>query len=197
MVVDLKRWFDLVFSSIAIGLLLLPASLVATLLIVTGQPALVRRHRVGRNGRMLKLLEFPTAVADDGVMETVAGCEDEQPTRVGVYLRRYGIERWPWLLSVLKGDLSIVGPRAELPRYVGCYPSEVRKKVLSVKPGLIDLSSLEIREEQRLLQGLEGEALEEAYVEQVLPIRLAHAERYIETRSLRTDLTILLKTLFR
>ncbi|MCE2868167.1 MAG: sugar transferase [Oxalobacteraceae bacterium] len=182
MVVDLKRWFDLVFSSIAIGLLLLPASLVATLLIVTGQPVLVRRHRVGRNGRMLKLLEFPTAVADDGVMETVAGCEDEQPTRVGVYLRRYGIERWPWLLSV---------------RYVGCYPSEVRKKVLSVKPGLIDLSSLEIREEQRLLQGLEGEALEEAYVEQVLPIRLAHAERYIETRSLRTDLTILLRTLFR
>jgi hypothetical protein len=66
-----------------------------------------------------------------------------------------------------------------------------------VKPGLIDLSSLEIREEQRLLQGLEGEALEEAYVEQVLPIRLAHAERYIETKSLRTDMTILLKTLFR
>ena len=80
---------------------------------------------------------------------------------------------------------------------MGCYPSEVRKKVLSVKPGLIDLSSLEIREEQRLLQGLEGEALEEAYVEQVLPIRLAHAERYIETKSLRTDMTILLKTLFR
>ena len=66
-----------------------------------------------------------------------------------------------------------------------------------MKPGLIDLSSLEIREEQRLLQGLEGEALEEAYVEQVLPIRLAHAERYIETKSLRTDMTILLKTLFR
>jgi lipopolysaccharide/colanic/teichoic acid biosynthesis glycosyltransferase len=197
MVVDLKRWFDLVFSSIAIGLFLLPASLVAALLIVNGQPVLVRRHRVGRNGRMLKLLEFPTSVADDGAMETLAGCEGEQPTRLGVYLRRFGIERWPWLLSVLKGDLSIVGPRAELPRYVGCYPSEVRKKVLSVKPGLIDLSSLEIREEQRLLQGLEGEALEEAYVEQVLPLRLAYAERYIETSSLRTDLTILLKTLFR
>ena len=76
-------------------------------------------------------------------------------------------------------------------------PSKPCKKVLSVKPGLVDLSSLEMREEQRLLQGLEGEALEEAYVEQVLPIRLAHAERYIETKSLRTDMTILLKTLFR
>jgi lipopolysaccharide/colanic/teichoic acid biosynthesis glycosyltransferase len=91
----------------------------------------------------------------------------------------------------------MVGPRAELPRYVGCYPSEVRKKVLSVKPGLVDLSSLEMLEEQRLLQGLEGEALEEAYVEQVLPIRLAHAQRYIDTKSLRTDLLILLKSLFR
>jgi lipopolysaccharide/colanic/teichoic acid biosynthesis glycosyltransferase len=97
----------------------------------------------------------------------------------------------------LKGDLSMVGPRAELPRYVGCYPSEVRKKVLSVKPGLVDLSSLEMPEEQRLLQGLEGDALEEAYVEQVLPIRLAHAQRYIDTKSLRTDLLILLKSLFR
>jgi lipopolysaccharide/colanic/teichoic acid biosynthesis glycosyltransferase len=116
---------------------------------------------------------------------------------VGTFLRRHGIERWPWLITVLKGDLSIVGPRAELPRYVGCYPSEVRKKVLSVKPGLIDLSSLEMREEQRLLQGLEGEALEEAYVDRVLPIRLAHAQRYIDTRSLRTDGLILLKSLFR
>jgi lipopolysaccharide/colanic/teichoic acid biosynthesis glycosyltransferase len=91
----------------------------------------------------------------------------------------------------------MVGPRAELPRYVGCYPSEVRKKVLSVKPGLVDLSSLEMHEEQRLLLGLEGEALEEAYVERVLPIRLAHAQRYIDTKSLRTDLLILLKSLFR
>jgi lipopolysaccharide/colanic/teichoic acid biosynthesis glycosyltransferase len=130
-------------------------------------------------------------------METIGGCEGEQPTRVGAFLRRHGIERWPWLITVLKGDLSMVGPRAELPRYVGCYPSEVRKKVLSVKPGLVDLSSLEMHEEQRLLQGLEGEALEEAYVEQVLPIRLAHAERYIDTKSLRTDLLILLKSLFR
>ena len=195
--IDLKRWFDSVFSSIAIGLLLLPALLVATLLLITGQPVLVRRHRVGRNGRMLKLLEFPTSVADDGAMETLAGCEGEEPTRFGEFLRRYGIDRWPWLLSVLKGDLSMVGPRAELPRYVGCYPTEVRKKVLSVKPGLVDLSSLDKREEQRLLQGLEGEALEEAYVEQVLPIRLAHAERYIDTKSAGTDLLILLKSLFR
>jgi lipopolysaccharide/colanic/teichoic acid biosynthesis glycosyltransferase len=160
-------------------------------------PVLVSAHRVGRNGRLLKLREFRAAVVEPGSMETISGCEGEQPTRVGAFLRRHGIERWPWLITVLKGDLSIVGPRAELPRYVGCYPSEVRKKVLSVKPGLIDFSSLDAREEQRLLQGLEGDALEEAYVDQVLPIRLAHAQRYIDANSVRTDVLILLKAVFR
>ena len=194
----MKRIFDSVVALVLL-ILLMPFTILVAMLIrlESSGPVWVSAHRVGRHGRLLKLREFRAAIFEPGSMETIGGCEDEQPTRVGVYLRRYGIERWPWLLSVLKGDLSIVGPRAELPRYVGCYPSEVRKKVLSVKPGLIDLSSLEIREEQRLLQGLEGEALEEAYVEQVLPIRLAHAERYIETKSLRTDMTILLKTLFR
>jgi lipopolysaccharide/colanic/teichoic acid biosynthesis glycosyltransferase len=193
-----KRIFDSVVALVLLILLTPFALLVAMLIrLESSGPVWVSAHRVGRHGRLLKLREFRAAIVEPGSMETIGGCEGEQPTRLGVYLRRFGIERWPWLLSVLKGDLSIVGPRAELPRYVGCYPSEVRKKVLSVKPGLIDLSSLEIREEQRLLQGLEGEALEEAYVEQVLPIRLAYAERYIETRSLRTDLTILLKTLFR
>jgi hypothetical protein len=66
-----------------------------------------------------------------------------------------------------------------------------------VKPGLIDLSSLDAREEQRLLEGLEGDALEEAYVDQVLPIRLAHAQRYIDANSVRTDVLILLKAVFR
>jgi lipopolysaccharide/colanic/teichoic acid biosynthesis glycosyltransferase len=195
--IDPKRYFDILISFLALSLLLTPAIIIMTLLVVSGQPVLVRRHRVGKHGRMLKLFEFPTSVADEGAMESIGGCEGERPTRLGGFLRQYGIDRWPWLLSVLKGDLSIVGPRAELPRYVGCYPTEVRKKVLSVKPGLVDWSSLEIRQEQSLLKGLEGEALEEAYVERVLPIKLAHAQRYIDTRSLKTDMLILFKSLFR
>jgi len=194
----LKRIFDSVVALVLLILLLPFAVLVAVLVrLESPGPVLVSAHRVGRHGRLLKLLEFRAAVVEPGSMETIAGCEGEQPTRVGTFLRRHGIERWPWLITVLKGDLSMVGPRAELPRYVGCYPSEVRKKVLAVKPGLIDLSSLEAREERRLLQGLEGEALEEAYVDRVLPIRLAHAQRYIEANSLRTDCLILLKSLFR
>lgn len=194
----MKRVFDVVAAFVLLIFLLPFALLVAVVIrLESPGPALVSAHRVGRHGRLLKLREFRAAVVEPGSMETIGGCEGEQPTRVGAFLRRHGIERWPWLITVLKGDLSIVGPRAELPRYVGCYPSEVRKQVLSVKPGLIDLSSLEAQEERRILQGLEGEALEEAYVDQVLPIRLAYAQRYVETNSLRADLLILLKSLFR
>jgi lipopolysaccharide/colanic/teichoic acid biosynthesis glycosyltransferase len=154
---------------------------------------MTRSHRVGRNGRMVKVWEFRTANAEPDAMETVAGCQGEEVTRIGAVLRRLGMGRWPLLLTVLRGDLSMVGPRAELPRYVGCYPTAMRKLVLSVKPGLVDLASIEFRHEQKLLAGLEGEALEEAYVEQVLPIRLEHAKRYIESQSLLTDVRILLR----
>ena len=194
----MKRIFDSVVALVLLIILLPFALLIAVVIrLESPGPVLVSAHRVGRHGRLLKLREFRAAVVEPGSMETIGGCEGEQPTRVGAFLRQHGIERWPWLITVLKGDLSIVGPRAELPRYVGCYPSEVRKQVLSVKPGLIDLSSLEAQEERRILQGLEGEALEEAYVDQVLPIRLAYAQRYVETNSLRADLLILLKSLFR
>lgn len=188
----MKRIVDIVLSVLLISLLL-PVGLVVAVFIVMESrgPVLVRMHRVGRHGRMIKVLEFRTAViADPEAMETIAGCEGEQLSRVGAVLRRHGIARWPLLWSVLKGDLAIVGPRVELPRYVGCYPGDVRKRVLSVKPGLIDLSTLEFRDEKRILHGLDGDALEEAYVDQVLPVRLDYAQRYVESRGFFTDLRI-------
>ncbi len=188
----MKRAVDLLIASVLV-LVLLPLWVLIALLIRLDSPGpvLVRSHRVGRNGRMVKVLEFRSAIAEPDAMETVGGCEGEQVTRIGALLRRSGLARWPLLLNVLKGDFSVVGPRAELPRYVGCYPGDVRKRVLAVKPGLVDLSTLSFRAERRLLAGLEGEALETAYVEQVLPVRLDYAQRYIEQRGLLTDLKIL------
>ena len=190
----MKRVVDVVVALV----LLLMASPLALLIAVlirldSPGPIITRSHRVGRNGRMVKVWEFRTANAEPDAMETVGGCQGEEVTRIGAVLRRLGMGRWPLLLTVLRGDLSMVGPRAELPRYVGCYPTAMRKLVLSVKPGLVDLASIEFRHEQKLLAGLEGEALEEAYVEQVLPIRLEHAKRYIESQSLLTDVRILLR----
>jgi len=191
----MKRVADLVLAMLA-GLVLLPPSLLVALwLKMDGGPVLVRPHRVGRSGRMVKSFEFRSAVSEPGAMETVGGCEGERVTPFGAFLRRTGIVRWPMLLSVFRGDFSVVGPRAEMPRYVGCYPTDVRKRVLAVKPGLIDLSTVEFRDERRLLQGLEGEALETAYVEKVLPQRLDYAQRYIDQRGFLMDAGILLRTL--
>ena len=190
----MKRVVDVVVA-LVLSLIALPLALLIAVLIRLDSPGpiMTRSHRVGRNGRMVKVWEFRTANAEPDAMETVGGCQGEEVTRIGAVLRRLGIGRWPLLLTVLRGDLSMVGPRAELPRYVGCYPTAMRKLVLSVKPGLVDLASIEFRHEQKMLASLEGEALEEAYVEQVLPMRLEYAKRYIENQSLLTDVRILLR----
>ncbi len=190
----MKRVVDVVVALLLL-LMALPLALLIAVLIRLDSPGpiMTRSHRVGRNGRMVKVWEFRTANAEPDAMETVGGCQGEEVTRIGAVLRRLGIGRWPLLLTVLRGDLSMVGPRAELPRYVGCYPTAMRKLVLSVKPGLVDLASIEFRHEQKMLASLEGEALEEAYVEQVLPMRLEYAKRYIESQSLLTDVRILLR----
>lgn len=190
----MKRVVDVVLALVLL-LMALPLALVIAALIRLDSPGpvMTRAHRVGRNGRMVKVWEFRTANAEPDAMETVAGCQGEEVTRIGALLRRRGVGRWPWLLTVLRGDFSMVGPRAETPRYVGCYPTAMRKLVLSVKPGLVDLASIEFRHEQKLLAGLEGEALEEAYVEKVMPLRLEYAKRYIETQNLLTDVHILLR----
>jgi lipopolysaccharide/colanic/teichoic acid biosynthesis glycosyltransferase len=189
----MKRVVDVVLALVLL-LLALPLALLIAVLIRLDSPGpiMTRSHRVGRNGRMVKVWEFRTANAEPDAMETVGGCQGEELTRIGAVLRKLGLGRWPLLLTVLRGDLSMVGPRAELPRYVGCYPTEMRKLILSVKPGLVDLASIEFRQEQQLLATLEGEALEEAYVDKVLPVRLEYAKRYIESQSLLTDLRILL-----
>ena len=188
----MKRAVDILIATLLSLLLLIPALLVALAIRLDSRgPILTRPHRVGRSGRMVKVWEFRTAIADPDAMETIGGCHGEQVTRIGSVLRKLGIARWPLLLSVLKGDFAIVGPRAEMPRYVGVYPPELRKLVLSVKPGLIDLSSCDLREERALLTGLEGDALEEAYVEKVLPRRLELGKRYVEGRGFWMDLRVL------
>ena len=194
----MKRSVDVVFSLLALLCLLPLALLIASLIWLESRgPVLARPHRVGRNGRMVKVFEFHTAKSDPDAMEMVGGCHGEQVTRIGGVLRRLGIAQWPLLINVLRGDLSLVGPRAELPRYVGCYPTADRKLILSVKPGLADLATIEFTDEKRMLAGLEGDELEQAYVEQVLPIRLDYAKRYLEQRGFWLDARILLLGLTR
>lgn len=194
----MKRSVDVVLSLLAM-LLLIPFALLVVILIwlESRGSVLARPHRVGRNGRMVKVFEFHTAKSDPDAMEMVGGCHGEQVTRIGGVLRRLGIAQWPLLINVVRGDFSLVGPRAELPRYVGCYPTEDRKLILSVKPGLVDLATIEFTDEKRMLAGLEGDELEQAYVEQVIPIRLDYAKRYLAQRGFWLDTRIVFLGLMR
>jgi len=194
----MKRLIDVSLSLLAL-VLLAPFALIILLLlrVESSAPVLRKSHRVGRNGRMVKVWEFRTAIADPDAMETVGGCQGEELTRAGRFLRRTGIAQWPLLINVLRGDFSLVGPRVELPRYVGCYPGDIRKQVLSVKPGLFDLATIQFAEETQLLANLTGDELEQAYVEKVLPRRLEYAQQYLALANLWVDLRILFLSLTR
>ena len=190
-----KRLVDVVLS--ALGLLLLaPLLLAIALWIKLDSPGqvLFRQERVGRRGRLFSIHKFRTMRPDApslGLQITIGA--DPRVTRAGQLLRRYKLDELPQLWDVLRGAMSLVGPRPEVPRYVALYPAELAELVLSVRPGITDLASIEYRDESPLL----GEAAdpEACYTEQVMPAKLALAARYVRTRSFSGDLVLLLRTL--
>lgn len=156
--------------------------------------ALFRQTRVGLHGREFRILKFRTMRIHDGRdhPQLTVG-QDARITPAGRFLRRWKLDELPQLLNVLRGEMSLVGPRPEVPRYVAHYPVQLRDTVLSVRPGITDLASIEFRNENELL----GQAVdpERAYLEQILPIKLGYYVQYVRTRSMMVDVRILLKTL--
>ena len=189
-----KRAFDLLLSGL--GLLLLSPLLIAIALwIKLDSPGAVmfRQERVGRRGRRFLIHKFRTMTADAperGPQITVGA--DARITRAGRFLRASKLDELPQLWDVLRGVMSLVGPRPEVPRYVAMYPADLREIVLSVRPGITDTASLEYRDEARLLA--EAADPERCYVEQVLPAKLALSARYVQTRSFVGDLALIWRT---
>ena len=158
-------------------------------------PALFRHERVGRDGRPFQLLKFRTMVADAparGGALTTPG--DPRITRLGAVLRRWKLDELPQLLNVLRGDMSLVGPRPEVPHYVAGY-SPRQRAVLRVRPGITDPASLAYVDEAAVLARFDD--CERAYVEVVLPAKLALSLDYLDRRTLRSDFGILVRTLVR
>ncbi|SRR6266581_1251327 len=180
----------------AIGLLILSPLLViiaCCIKLTTPGPALYRQIRIGQDGREFQILKFRSMVVDAskrGLRITVFG--DSRVTRAGRFLRRYKLDELPQLWNVLRGDMSLVGPRPELPIYVAAYTPEQRF-VLAARPGITDPASLAYRHEEELLAGHQNP--EEFYRSQVLPDKLARNVSYIQTISLKGDLRIILETL--
>lgn len=190
-----KRCFDVVLAGL--GLLVLSPlllALAAWIKLDSPGPVFFRQVRVGRGGRTFRIHKLRTM----GDAPAAAGPEitvgvDRRITRAGRVLRHYKLDELVQLIDVLKGDMSLVGPRPEVPRYVAMYPAHLRDRVLSVRPGITDPASLEYRDEASVLAAAADPEAE--YVNVVMPAKLALAARYVEQASLATDLRLIGRTL--
>ncbi len=188
-----KRLFDLIFAGMGLVYLFPLFILVALWIKLDSKgPVFFRQERVGRNGAPFRIHKFRTMTWNTaGPAITVAG--DRRVLPSGKWLRRFKIDELPQLIDVVLGHMSLVGPRPEVPEYVALYPERERRIILSVRPGITDLASIEFRHENDLLARAEDP--EKEYRETVLPKKIAYYVRYVETQTLLGDLQIILKTL--
>jgi len=190
-----KRFFDIVISMIGL-LLLSPLLLVVSIAVRLDSPGPViyRAVRTGLHGRPFVMYKFRTMVKNaDKIGGGSTGSKDPRVTRVGHYLRRYKLDELPQLLNVLKGDMSLVGPRPELPMYTSLYKGE-ELLILTVKPGITDYASLQFRE---LSEVLGDQDPDRVYEERVMPIKNALRVKYVKEHSLWVDAKILMSTVAR
>jgi lipopolysaccharide/colanic/teichoic acid biosynthesis glycosyltransferase len=161
-------------------------------------PVLFRQTRVGRDGRTFQILKFRSMYharhTRDGTAQITAAT-DPRITRLGALLRRTKLDELPQLINVLRGDMSLVGPRPEVPRYVAMYPPDARTEILSVRPGITDEAAIEFRDESEILG--RSEDPERTYIEEILPRKIRLYQDYVRHRSLLGDLGIVLRTLRR
>lgn len=190
-----KRAFDVLCAALGLLILLVPGLLVAAWIKRDSPgPVFFRQERVGRGGRLFRIHKFRTMRVDApslGPQITIGA--DPRITRSGRWLRASKVDELPQLLDVLRGEMSLVGPRPEVPRYVALYPAELREMVLSVRPGITDPASVSFRHESELLAAAADP--ERAYVEAVMPQKLKLSVEYIERASVLGDLRVILQTL--
>lgn len=185
-----KRIFDVLLASL--GLIILSPVLMLICLMIkldSRGPIIFKQIRVGLNMKDFHMLKFRTMfLTQDSKSLLTIGDHDVRITRVGYWLRRYKIDEFPQLLNVLKGQMSIVGPRPEVRKYVNLY-NEQQRYVLSVKPGITDWASVAFCNESELLKCAEDP--EAYYTETIIPAKIAQNMRYIAQNNLLTDFKII------
>jgi len=192
----LKRQFD--FLSSFFGLILLSPIFILVafwIKIDSRGPVFFRQERAGFQGTLFRIHKFRTMVLyaeKKGKQITVEG--DSRITTAGSFLRKYKLDELPQLIDVLAGDMSLVGPRPEVPKYIDYYSDDEKHNVLSVKPGITDNASIEFRDESELLANSKDP--EAAYINKVLPRKIALYRKYVRERSFFGDVAIIFKTIF-
>jgi len=191
----LKRSFDL-FSSFVSLIILSPLLIGIALLIKIhdGGPVFYRGVRVGRYGKPFKIYKFRTMVVNAEKLGGPSTADDDpRITKIGRYLRKFKLDELPQLINVLKGEMSIVGPRPEVQHYVDMFTEE-EKQILNVPPGITDWASLWDSDEGALLAGSDDP--EKVYMEQIRPTKLQLQLKYVKDTSFLTDIKIILLTLY-
>jgi lipopolysaccharide/colanic/teichoic acid biosynthesis glycosyltransferase len=190
-----KRALDVVGAVVGF-VLLLPAFVLIAIAIKLDSPGPVffRQERVGQGGRPFRILKFRSMVANAAqVGSALTVCADKRITRVGALLRRRKLDELPQLLNVLGGDMSLVGPRPEVPEFMKLYTPERRALIISMRPGMTDYAAILFRDEGSLLD--QGCDPVEVYRHQIMPMKFAHYERYSCEIGVMNDLRIILATI--
>ena len=192
----IKRCADVTLALAGIVLLLPLFALTALLIkLDSAGPVMFVHERIGRGFRPFRMYKFRTMRADaplDGSLVTVRG--DTRVTRIGRLLRRTKLDELPQLINVLRGEMSLVGPRPEVRRFVEQFRSDY-EELLTVRPGITDPASLKYRDEEAILAA--AARPEDYYVQQVLPDKIQLSKKYVQSASFMGDLSILLRTIFR
>ena len=189
----LKRIFDITLSLLGL-ILLLPFMLIIAIFIKLDSkgPVFFKQLRVTKNGREFKIFKYRTMrVGSDKYSQITVG-KDDRITKIGSFLRKYKLDEIPQLINVLIGDMSLVGPRPEVPKYVALYTEEQRE-ILKVRAGITDYASIEFSNENDLL-ALEEDP-EKAYIEKVMPKKIELNKKYLSEISILTDIRIILLTI--
>lgn len=191
----LKRGFDFIASTIGF-ILISPALLIISILIkLTSEgPVLFKQKRVGRYGKEFNILKFRTMVVNaEKLGKQITVGNDSRITKIGAFLRKYKLDELPQLINVIKGDMSLIGPRPEVPKYVALY-NENQRKVLDVRPGITDYASIEYRDENSILAKVNNP--EEYYINVIMPHKIDLNMKYIEKNNILIDIDIIFKTIF-
>ncbi|NLL31647.1 MAG: sugar transferase [Clostridiales bacterium] len=192
----IKRIFDFVASLIGIIIISPILTIVAICIKLDSKgKVLFLQKRVGKNGMPFNIYKFRTMVSDaEKLGKQITIGKDSRITRVGAFLRKYKIDELPQLFNVLKGDMSLVGPRPEVPKYVDLYTEEERK-VLEVRPGITDLASLRYSDENEILGKVENP--EEYYINVIMKDKLKLNLEYIEKSNIIFDIYLIIKTIIK
>ena len=192
----LKRSFDITAS--IIGLILLsPIFIIISILIKSDSegPIIFRQERIGLKGVPFRIHKFLTMRVDAEAGGRLSIGKDSRITKMGYYLRAYKLDELIQLLDVLKGTMSLVGPRPEVEEFIEQYPREIRRKILSVRPGITDLASIEMVDENKILASYDDP--KRAYIDEILPIKQKYYIDYVENQSFIGDIKIIVLTIIK